>query len=330
MLKKIVLILLILIALAGGGGLGYLYLRKPASASPVAIRVDMSPQRVARGRYLFERLANCDGCHSIPDETRFGRPVLAGKRGAGVVFPKELGLPGDISAPNITPDRETGLGEWTDGEKIRAIREGIGRDGRVLFPMMPYPAYRQMSDEDAQSLVAYMNALEPVRNPVPPTRVAFLVSLMIKSVPRPVSAPVPAPSRSDKVKYGEYLTRIGGCPECHTPHERGQPNEAKRLAGGREFRLPNAVVVSANISPDPETGIGRWSEPQFLDKFYQYKEYVEKGSPKVGPEGYTLMPWLSLAQLPPEDLAAIFAYLKTQRPVYNSVETHPGFSDKKS
>jgi hypothetical protein len=286
----------------------------------------MSPERIERGRYLYEVLADCDGCHSTHDETRFGRPVIAGKRGSGSVFPKEMGLPGDVAPPNITPDKETGIGNWTDGEKIRAIREGIGRDGRALFPMMPYPFYRSLSDRDVQSLVAYLNTMQPVRNVVPRTRLDFPVSLMIRAVPAPVEGPVPQPDPSDKIRYGEYLTRIAGCPECHSPMDRGRIVEEKLFAGGREFRTPAAVVVSANISPDPETGIGRWSEPQFLDKFYQYKEYIEKGSPAVGPEGYTLMPWLNLAQLPPADLGAIFAYLKTQRPVYNGVETHPGFS----
>jgi len=101
-----------------------------------------------------------------------------------------------------------------------------------------------------------------------------------------------------------------------------------RLAGGREFRLPVAVVVSGNITPDADTGIGKWSEQQFLDKFYQYKEYVEKGSPQVGPEGYTWMPWLALSQLPPAELGAIYAYLMSQPAVRHAVETHPGQPQK--
>ena len=102
----------------------------------------------------------------------------------------------------------------------------------------------------------------------------------------------------------------------------------QRLAGGREFRLPVAVVVSGNITPDADTGIGKWSEQQFLDKSYQYKEYAEKGSPQVGPEGYTLMPWLGLSQLPPEELGAIYAYLMSQPAVRHAVETHPGQPQK--
>jgi hypothetical protein len=97
-----------------------------------------------------------------------------------------------------------------------------------------------------------------------------------------------------------------------------------RLAGGREFRTPIAVVVSANITPDADTGIGKWSEQQFIDKFYQYRDYAEKGSPQVGPEGFTVMPWLGFSQLSREELGAIYTYLMAQPPVRNAVETHPG------
>ena len=82
-------------------------------------------------------------------------------------------------------------------------------------------------------------------------------------------------------------------------------------------------MVSANITPEPATGIGTWSREDFLDRFYQYREYVAKGSPVVGPEGFTLMPWLNFCQLSEHDLKAIYAFLRTQRPVYNAVETHP-------
>ena len=116
-------------------------------------------------------------------------------RGKGWIFPVELGLPGAVTAPNITPDRETGIGAWTDGEKIRAIREGISRDGRVLFPMMPYPNFRMMSDEDVYAIVAYMNTLPAVRNPLPVTKIDFPVSLMIKSVPQPAGIGPAAQSR---------------------------------------------------------------------------------------------------------------------------------------
>ena len=328
MLKRTLLVLLFAVDVVVAGGLGYLVLRKPAMAPPSAIKVEMTEARVARGKFLFERVCDCDGCHSEHDFSRFGLPVVASGRGKGLAFPPEFGLPGTVTAPNITPDSETGIGSWTDGEKIRAIREGVDRNGRALFPFMPYPYYRHMSDEDVYSLIAFLNTLPAIRNPMARTRLDFPVNLMIKGEPRPVGS-VPEPDRRDKLKYGEYLVTIAGCAECHTPMEKGTLVESKRFAGGQTFRLAGASVVSANITPDPDTGIGKWSEQQFLDKFFQYRIYVEKGSPNVGPEGFTLMPWLKFSQLPSEDLSAIFAYLRSQQAVYNSVEKHPESAGRK-
>ena len=302
---------------------GYFRVLKPERARPAQIRVEATPARLARGQYLYT-LGDCDGCHSPRDFSRFAGPAVPGRRGSGVVLPRELKLPGVVVAPNITPDRETGIGGWTDGEKIRAIREGVSRDGHPLFPMMPYGFLRNMSDEDAYSLVAFLNALPPVKNALPRTRLDFPVSVLIRTAPRPAGN-VAEPDRKDRVAYGRYLTMLGGCVDCHTPDNgKGAPLPGMLLAGGRAFSFPTATVVSANITPDAQTGIGRWTEQDFVDRFYQYREYVEHGSPAVGPEGFTLMPWLNLAQLPEEDLKAIYAFLRTQNAVANAVETHPG------
>src|SRR5579863_2330486 len=128
----------------------------PEIAPPANIVVDKSPQRVERGRYLYTTLADCDSCHSQHDYTRLYSPLAGPGRGAGAVLPFQ-GLPGRMVASNITPDPETGIGTWTDGEKIRAIREGISKDGHALFPLMPYPGYKYLSDLDTMCLVAYMN-----------------------------------------------------------------------------------------------------------------------------------------------------------------------------
>ncbi|HTP35380.1 MAG TPA: c-type cytochrome [Candidatus Acidoferrales bacterium] len=310
------------------GGFGYLYLRKPAMVPPAHVRVESTPARLARGRYLYN-LADCDGCHSLRDYSRFDGPVVESGRGRGTVFPPDLGLPGVVAARNITPDKETGIGNWTDGEKIRAIREGISRDGTALFPMMGYERFRHMSDEDVYSLVAYLNTLTPIQNPLPRSKIIFPVSMLMKGAPQPAGQ-VPEPDRSSKVKYGEYLVAMAGCMECHTPAKQGKPVQGLTLAGGQEFRFPGAVVVSANITPDPQTGIGRWSEQYFLDHFYQYKDYAEKGAPLVGPESFTVMPWLNFARLEPEDLKAIYAFLRTQQPVYHVVDSHPVWTSRLS
>jgi mono/diheme cytochrome c family protein len=332
MLRKILIVLGCLFGLVlvvAGAGFAYLYLRKPAQAPPSSIRVVMTPERIARGKYIFESVADCGGCHSQRDFTRVGGPEVPAGRGRGVILSDLMkGLPGTVVASNITPNAETGIGAWTDGEKIRAIREGVSRDGRALFPMMPYQTFRQISDDDAQALVAFLNSLPPVRNPLPRTRLIFPVSLMIKGVPQPAGS-VPSPNPTLRVKYGEYLAAVGGCVDCHTPAEKGQPVPGRFLAGGQRFETSFGTVVSPNITPDLDTGTGKWSEEFFLNKFYDYKGYAENGPPAAaGPQAFTLMPWLAFSRKTPDDLGAIFAYLRTVPPIRNLVETHPGFPTK--
>jgi mono/diheme cytochrome c family protein len=325
MWKKVFLVLLLVVVVIVCGVLGFLYFRSPAQAPAASIKVAMTPGRIARGEYLFARLADCAGCHSQRDFTRVAGPEVVSGRGRGNVLSGLIvGMPGTVVAPNITPDIETGIGSWTDGEKIRAIREGVDKNGRALFPMMPYGEYRNMSDDDVQSVVAYLNSLPPLKNPLPATKLDFPVNLMIKFAPQPAGS-VPQPDRNDKLKYGEYLVTIGGCADCHTPQEKGQPIPGKVLAGGQQFKSTMGTVLTANITPDLETGIGKWNEDFFRKKFYDYKEYAASGPPPLpGPTAFTLMPWLSFSQLPPEDLGAIYAYLRTVQPVHNYVETHPG------
>jgi hypothetical protein len=176
-----------------------------------------------------------------------------------------------------------------------------------------------MSDTDVKALAAYLNSLPPVRNALPRTQ---LPPGMTFPAPPPVGF-VPEPDRKNRLQYGEYLTTIGACADCHTKSDQGQPVPGMLLAGGEPFRFPGLTVVSANITPDPETGIGNWTEQQFVNRFAVYRQYAEKDPPQVGPDAFTLMPWLSLSQFPREDLAAIYAYLKTVPPVRNSVVMHP-------
>ena len=320
--KKIAGYTVLSVVSVAGAGFAYLYFRKPASRPPRDIKVSMTPERIARGKYIFT-LADCDGCHSPHDDSKLYYPAIEARRGSGQEMTEE-GAPGRLRPSNITPDPETGIGKWTDGEKIRAIREGIGRDGRALFPMMPYELYRHMSDEDVESLVAYLNSLAPVSNKLPQTQINFPVSMMIKGSPSPVENAVPVPPRGNQIAYGEYLVTVGVCEGCHTPFERGSFDASKRLAGGRRFSMPGYTVVSANITPDADTGIGNWSLDYFLERFRRHRGVAVEQLPPVNKEQWTIMPWRNLAQLPDEDLAAIYAYLKSRPPVSHKVEVHPG------
>src|SRR3954471_6394697 len=211
---KIVGVVLGVVVCVAVAGASYMVFRSPAMAPPPDVKVQMTPERIARGKYIFT-LSDCSGCHSGRDFSRFDGPVIESQRGQGVEFPKEMGLPGRIASRNITMDVETGIGGWTDGEKIRAIREGISRDGTMLFPMMPYERFRQMSDEDVMSLVAYLNTLAPVKHKVERSQVDFPVSILMRSAPQPAGA-VPQPDRSNRLRYGGYLAGLAGCAGCHT------------------------------------------------------------------------------------------------------------------
>lgn len=311
---------LILVILAGAG---FLVLRKPNMAPPRDVRVSMVPERVERGKYLFEHVFDCSGCHSARDFTRLSGPVKPDGIGVGFVFPDQMGLPGRLVASNLTPDPETGLGRWSDGEIIRAIREGVNREGNALFPFMPYPSYRNMSDDDVEAIVAYLRSIPPVRNPLPRSELALPVALMTKAVPQPLTGPVPPPSREDSVAYGRYLVRVGDCAGCHSMKVRGESIPEMDLAGGFELRLPEGVVVSANITPDLETGIGAWTEDGFVARFQQYRDFVQNGAPTVSRHEFTLMPWLAFSQMDEGDLRAIYRYLRTVKPVRHKVTTHP-------
>lgn len=303
------------------GAFLYLLLRSPSRANPLNISVERSPARLERGEYLFTVLADCDGCHSQRDFKRLGGPLVVAGRGRGNLM-EVADLPGRIVASNITPDMETGIGSWTDGEKIRAIRDGIGKDGRALFPLMPYSNYRSMSDEDVQALVAYMNTLPPVRNSLPRTSINFPTSLFVKSVPEPAGV-VPPPDPDGGAIYGEYLVKLASCEECHTPAVRGQIDPGMRYAGGRRFATPFGTVVSANITPDKDTGIGKWDFARFKERMQLYRQYQTTTAPESGPERFTLMPWHAYAKISDPDLEVMFIFLRSCRPISNKVEPHP-------
>src|ERR1700739_1241935 len=174
-------------------------------------KFEATPGRVARGQYLTRNLLGCEICHTPSDWTQHGAPMLPGKELAG----QELalaGFPGLAVAPNLTPDRETGIAAWTDDQLARAIREGIKHDDTTLFPLMPYMQYRNLSDEDLASVVVYLRSRPAVRNPLPPNRVNFPVNLLVRSGPEPVTSPVSGPNPSDQLARGKYLARVGcGC-----------------------------------------------------------------------------------------------------------------------
>ncbi len=231
--------------------------------------------------------------------------------GAGGDMSVLKGLPGRVVGPNLTPDPETGAGNWSDDALARSIREGIGHDGRTLFPMMPYEHFRHLPDEDLASIVVYLRSLPAVRNPLPGTEIIFPVKYLIRSVPEPVVAAVPPPDLSNPVKRGAYLVEIGVCADCHTPQDKGQPLAGMEFGGGQVFEGPWGRVATSNLTPDP-SGIPYYDEALFVQTLRT--GYVRARELKQ------IMPWHEYRNMTDDDLKSIFAYLKTIKPVKHVVD----------
>ena len=171
------------------------------------------------------------------------------------------GVPGTLYAKNITP---AGIGEWTDGELMRLITNGVTKDNKAIFPLMPYLSYNKLSEEDLYSIVAYIRSLKPIENKVEESSLNFPLNLIVKTIPPENYIPTKEIDKTDKLKYGEYLVNIAGCADCHTPQEKGEKLPGMYLAGGFEFKMPGGVVRSMNITPDEDTGIGVWDVDDFV------------------------------------------------------------------
>lgn len=280
-------------------------------ARPLTSRTfERTPARLARGQYLAENLG-CFDCHGEHDWTKHDAPLIEGTRGAGYEVFSLKGLPGRVTPPNITPDPETGAGQWTDDMLARAIREGIGHDGRALFPLMPYQGFRHLSDEDLASVIVYLRSIPPVRKALPKTEIIFPVKYLMRSAPQPITAPVPQPDASTPVKRGQYLVTIAGCADCHSPQRKGQALRGLDFAGGFVLEGPWGQVASANITSDP-SGIPYYDEALFL-------QTIRTGYVKARKLNQ-IMPWWDFRNLTDEDLKSIFAYLQTLRPVKHRVD----------
>lgn len=251
------------------------------------IEADTSPEGIARGEYLVERVIACSGCHSEHDGG-----VLSGTYENVSLGP----IRGTISFSNLTPDVETGLGAWSDAEIARAIREGIGRDGRELY-IMPSQMFHEMSDADVAAIVGYLRSLEPVRNELPAMsgnifgKAALALHLLTPgAVGEPITAPRVAPEPGT-LAYGEYLVTIGLCQDCH----------GENLHGGKSPAADALPAPDLTSSGHP----GAWTEAQFIDT-------LRFGTT---PEGRLLDPeqmhWPLYGQMTDEDLSTIFLYLRS-------------------
>lgn len=256
-----------------------------------------------RGTYLMKGVVACGNCH-----TAKGGPMAQHELAGG--FRMKEG-PIDAMTPNLTPDKETGIGNWTDAQLMVAIREGKRPDGSLIGPPMPYDMYRGLSDRDTMAIIAYLRNLKPVKNA---TRKSVYKMPLPPAYGPPVGSIADVP-RSDKVAYGAYLAGpLGHCMECHTPMTKPpfRDYKTKMGAGGFKFEGPWGESIAANITPDMKTGLGKWTDAQI-------KAGIQQG---VRADGTKLRPPMAFdyyKNISDDDMDAIVAYLRSLKPVSHAV-----------
>lgn len=324
---KILKILLIIIVFVVGGIVTYALtsFEKKFDAPYPDIRASADSTVIARGRHLAMGPAHCADCHApIRDRER----VLAGEEvplSGGFNFVLPLGT---LYAPNITSDKETGIGNLTDQEIARSLRYGIRHDGQAILDLMPF---YDLSDEDLSAIISWLRTQPPINNKRPQNEFNLLGKMVKTYVLQPTGdgEVPPRPPIDATADYGKYLVNsVANCRGCHT--ERDLMTGAfigPELAGGFPFEVFNEFgeivagkhLVSPNLTTDAQTGIiANWSEDQFIERFRTGE--VIKGSP---------MPWGPFSRMSDMELTAIYKYLKTLAPInlqhpYGLQEGDPG------
>ncbi len=268
------------------------------AANPTGIPASLAgADLVTRGEYLT-RAADCAACHTAPG----GKPFAGG-------LPFKLPMIGTIYSTNITPDRETGIGAWSDEEFLRALHQGIGKGGKHLYPAFPYTSYALMTDDDVLAIKAYLGTLKPVSYAPPPNDVSFpfnqrYLMMFWNALFEPSHRFRPNADQPADWNRGAYLVEaLGHCGDCHTPR-----NLLFGLNNKRKFA--GAIIQgwkAYNITPDHEWGIGSWSADQL--KGYFSMGHADGRSSAAGPMAEVIDN--SLQYLTHPDIDAIVTYLKT-------------------
>jgi mono/diheme cytochrome c family protein len=286
-----------------------------ASLAPAPeFHAEPSTQRLARGKYLVEGTAHCFECHGESDfGGGLGQPK-PGTEGAGQIIKDEDNndkmFPDGIIVPNITPDKETGAGTWTDAQFERAIRHGIGHDGRKLIYFMPYAFFRSMTDEDLASVIVYIRSLPAVKNSLPKMRLGYEVKTDMQSAMEPTLPP----DATEQIRHGWYLVRIAQCNSCHTPYdEKGNPLTDQMFGGGLRLVGAWGDVVTPNITCHP-SGISHYDVSMFI-------KTIHTGRSSAGVRDLaTIMPYSYFRKMSDDDLSSIFAYIHSVKPVFHEVD----------
>jgi mono/diheme cytochrome c family protein len=252
---------------------------------------------VERGKYLVSTIMTCQNCHTPKGER--GVPILERDLSSGLSWDEP---PFKVTASNITQDKETGIGSWTDEQIRTALRKGERPNGTHLAAVMPADFYEIITPGDLNAIVAYLRTIKPVKQetPGPIYRIA-----LPRQIPPGAEKPFADADLTDTVKKGFYLATIGHCFECHTPlGPKGREFETGYGKGGREFPGPWGTSTSRNITSSKTAGLGAWSDDEIKRAITQ--GIRRDGSHLKPPMGFPLY-----AKMTPDDLDALVAYLRT-------------------
>lgn len=291
---------------------------------PPEVKVSNDEATLAKGKYLANAMG-CIACHSQRDWTKLAGPTVLGSELAGDAdVSKEDGFPDgfEFGAPNLTPAH---LQEWTDGEIVRAMILGQNKKGEGLFPLMPYMEWRDhVALEDAAAVVAYLRTVPSTPGKAMPERKFPIPGFVMNGFPEERTLRATAPKVGDK-DYGEYVAYRSACFACHTNVDARGKFIGTPFAGGRMFPLPQpagGAVWSANLTPDEESGLGKWTKEMFVARFRQLNADAARAVTVNKGDFQTLMPWTTYAELSEEDLGALFDFLKALPPTKNVVVKH--------
>jgi len=267
-------------------------------------------QQIKKGEYIFRASGGC-GCHTNYEDNG---AFLAGGRPIKTPF-------GIFYGTNITPDKETGIGKWSDTDFIKAMTQGVSPDGKHYAPVFPYTSFTQMTEEDLLSLKAYLSSIPPIKQENKPhdlwipfgERLGFFIWKKLHFTEKKLQ---PDPAKSEQWNRGAYLSQaIAHCEECHTPRDlRGVLKKSMRYAGSEDG--PEGELAP-NITPDKETGVGEWNLEEIT-------EFLETGIKPDTDDVQGLMSEVienGFAYLKQEDLKAMAFYLQSLPPIHNQISS---------
>ena len=263
---------------------------------------------IARGRYLAYGPAHCASCHGKPGTAELVNKGVEVPLSGGNVFDLEVGK---FYSGNITPDNETGIGKLTDPEIARMLRYGVRPDGTAVLPFMPF---HNLTDEDLTAIISFLRSQEPVKNKVPendPTILGNVVKAFLLKPTGPDGTPAKSIKQDTSAAYGKYLAMsVANCYGCHTNRDMSGAFIGEPFAGGMKMGSedPNYFYITPNLTPDSTGRMFGWTQDMFVKRFRTGRLFED-----------THMPWGPFSRMSDDELKAIYNFLKTVKPVKNSI-----------